>query len=253
MHRVAAKFVPGILRADQKQQRVNVWTVLRQLASDDETSFSRGHHWWWELDLRLRPWDKATILPVDKLHVTKAKKARQFKSNLKGMIITFFGIKGIVHKEFVPTGRTANSGFYCEVMRRLRENVRRHRPQLWREHTWLFHHDNARITLPFSPTSFRRKTKLLLSSTHRTPLFGILWLLPIYKNEIEAERTPVRYHWRDPGRIAESAWHSDRKGIPGSVPKMEERVGPVSTCGRELLRGRRRPIGFMVSFMIFTA
>jgi hypothetical protein len=30
-------------------------------------------------------------------------------------------------------------------------------------------------------------------------------------------------------------------------------VGPVSTCGRELLRGWWRPIGLMVSFMIFTA
>jgi len=29
----------------------------------------------------------------------------------------------------------------------------------------------------------------------------------------------------------------DRKGLPGSVPKMEETVGPVSTCERELLRG----------------
>jgi hypothetical protein len=30
---------------------------------------------------------------------------------------------------------------------------------------------------------------------------------------------------------------TDRKGLPGSVPKMEKTVGPVSTCGRELLRG----------------
>jgi hypothetical protein len=29
---------------------------------------------------------------------------------------------------------------------------------------------------------------------------------------------------------------SDRKGLQGSVPKMEETVGPVYTCGRELLR-----------------
>jgi hypothetical protein len=29
----------------------------------------------------------------------------------------------------------------------------------------------------------------------------------------------------------------DRKGLPGSVPKMEKMVGPVSTRGRELLRG----------------
>jgi hypothetical protein len=66
-------------------------------------------------------------------------------------------------------------------------------------------------------------------------------------------RTPVWYHWGDTGRIAESAWHSDRKGLPGSFPKMEETVGPVSTCGRELLRGWRLSIGLMASFTIFTA
>jgi hypothetical protein len=30
---------------------------------------------------------------------------------------------------------------------------------------------------------------------------------------------------------------TDRKGLTGSVPKMEETLGPVSTCGMELLRG----------------
>jgi hypothetical protein len=30
---------------------------------------------------------------------------------------------------------------------------------------------------------------------------------------------------------------TDRKKVSGSVPKMEETVGPVSTCGRELIRG----------------
>jgi len=41
MHRVAPKFVPRILTADQKQHRVNVCTELRQLASDNETFLSR--------------------------------------------------------------------------------------------------------------------------------------------------------------------------------------------------------------------
>jgi len=40
MRDVAAKFVPKILTADQKQQHV-VCTELRQLASDDETFLSR--------------------------------------------------------------------------------------------------------------------------------------------------------------------------------------------------------------------
>ena len=40
MQGVTSKFVPRILTAEQKQQRVNVRAELRQLASDDET-FSR--------------------------------------------------------------------------------------------------------------------------------------------------------------------------------------------------------------------
>jgi hypothetical protein len=34
---------------------------------------------------------------------------------------------------------------------------------------------------------------------------------------------------------------------------MEETVGPVPTCGRELPRGWWRPISLMLSFRIFTA
>jgi hypothetical protein len=34
------------------------------------------------------------------------------------------------------------------------------------------------------------------------PWFGTLWLLPISKNEIEAERMPVCSHWGDRGWIA---------------------------------------------------
>jgi hypothetical protein len=45
---------------------------------------------------------------------------------------------------------------------------------------------------------------------------------------------------------------TDRKGLPGRVPKIVT-VGPVSTCRRELLRGWWRPIGFMVSLTIVTA
>jgi len=41
MQRVATKFMPRILTADQRQRRVNVCTELRQLASDDENFLSR--------------------------------------------------------------------------------------------------------------------------------------------------------------------------------------------------------------------
>jgi len=33
--------------------------------------------------------------------------------------------------------------FYCEVLRRLRENVRCKRPEMWKNGDWLLHHNNA--------------------------------------------------------------------------------------------------------------
>jgi hypothetical protein len=90
----------------------------------------------------------------------------------------------------------------------------------------------------FSPQpAVSGETKKLLSSPiHRTPLIWHPMISSCFQNEIESERTSVWYQWGDPGRIAESAWHYERKGLPGNVPKMEETVRPVSTCGRELLR-----------------
>jgi len=76
------------------------------------------------------------------------------------MIITLFDIKGIVHIEFVPTGQTVNSGFYCEVLRRLREKVRRPSPLLWREQTWLLHHDNAPSHTAVLTHQFLAKNKM---------------------------------------------------------------------------------------------
>ena len=59
------------------------------------------------------------------------------------MLICFFRQKGIVHKEFVPPRQTVNATFYVQVLKRPRENVRRKRPDQWRNNTWLRHHDNA--------------------------------------------------------------------------------------------------------------
>jgi hypothetical protein len=46
----------------------------------------------------------------------RPKKARQIKSKVKGMIIIFFDIKKIVHKEFNMAGQTVNFTYYCDVL-----------------------------------------------------------------------------------------------------------------------------------------
>jgi hypothetical protein len=63
-------------------------------------------------------------------------------SNIKSMLI-FSDCEGIVHQEFVPPGQTVNQHYYLEVLKRLREQVRRKLPERWRNQDWLRHHDNA--------------------------------------------------------------------------------------------------------------
>jgi len=65
------------------------------------------------------------------------------KSKLKMMLICFFHQEGIVHREFVPPEMMANADFYCDVLRRLRENVWRKRPQKWQNQNLIIHHNNA--------------------------------------------------------------------------------------------------------------
>ena len=131
MHCAAAKFLPRILTDDQKQQRVNICTELCQLASNDETFLSRvitgDESWVYGYEPETKQQSSQWKSPMS----PRPKMARQVKSNVKNMIITFFDVKGIVHKEFVPTDQTVNSGFCCDVLQRLHENVRRRRPKLW--------------------------------------------------------------------------------------------------------------------------
>ena len=59
------------------------------------------------------------------------------------MLLAFFDSEGIVHHEYAPDGQTINKEFYLEVLRRLRESVRRKRPEKWRDGDWILQHENA--------------------------------------------------------------------------------------------------------------
>ena len=41
------------------------------------------------------------------------------------MLISFFDANGIVRQEFVPPGQTVNQQFYLQVLKRLRDSVRK--------------------------------------------------------------------------------------------------------------------------------
>jgi hypothetical protein len=55
----------------------------------------------------------------------------------------FFDWKGIVHHKFVQCDEMINKQLFQEVLVRLMDVVRRKRPELWENQTWMLHHDDA--------------------------------------------------------------------------------------------------------------
>jgi hypothetical protein len=77
-------------------------------------------------------------------------------------------------------------------------------PEIWREQTWLLHHNNATSHTSVPTQQFLAKPKMTViphPSYYTYLAVCDLFLSP--KKKIEAERMPVWYHWEDPGRIAQ--------------------------------------------------
>ncbi|CAN7975057.1 unnamed protein product, partial [Ixodes persulcatus] len=104
MKRVAAKFVPRLLTAEQKQGRVEACCALKEESRSDPNFFSKvitgDETWCYGYD----PESKQQSSQWKTSGSPRPKKARQVKSNIKTMLISFFDVKGVVHSEFVPQG-----------------------------------------------------------------------------------------------------------------------------------------------------
>jgi len=59
------------------------------------------------------------------------------------MLTVFFDHEGVVHHEYAPPGQTITKDYYIEVLRRLRDAVRRKWQQLWASGDWLLYHDKV--------------------------------------------------------------------------------------------------------------
>ncbi|KAJ4448840.1 hypothetical protein ANN_00231 [Periplaneta americana] len=73
----------------------------------------------------------------------RPKKARQVRSKIKVMLTVFFDVRGIVHHEYAPEGQMVTKEYYHDVLWRLRDAVRRKRPDMWTANNWHLQHDNA--------------------------------------------------------------------------------------------------------------
>ena len=67
---------------------------------------------------------------MEDVHFTETDKSKTSVVQCEKDAHFFFDVQGIVHREFVPPGQTVNQEFYLEVLRRMRENVRKKTPRI---------------------------------------------------------------------------------------------------------------------------
>lgn len=142
MRKISAKMVPKILTDEQKERRVQVCVDLSTRIEEDSDLVSKivtgDETWCYQYD----PETKRQSMQWCSQSSPRPRKARMSRSQIKTMLVCFFDIQGIVHREFVEQGSTVNQFKYLEILKRLREAVRRKRPHLW-SGGWILHHDNA--------------------------------------------------------------------------------------------------------------
>jgi len=191
MKRVAAKFVPRLLSEDQRASRLDVCCEMKHQLKTDPDFLSKiitgDESWCYGYD----PETKQQSSQWKSASSPRPKKARQVKSNVKTMLICFFDIKGLVHFEFVLQDQTVNQQFYLEVLKRLRDAVRRKRPELWWSGEWLLHNDYAPAHTALSVRQFLTKNGMTTDSHTPNPPDVVpcdFFLFPRMKRDFKGKR-----------------------------------------------------------------
>ena len=92
----------------------------------------------------------------------RAKTEKSVSSSMKCEGFAHFDCNGVVHHEFLPQGCTLNKEYYLEVMCRLHEVIRQKRTELWKNQSWILHHDNASAQTSMLVCKFLIKNKTVI-------------------------------------------------------------------------------------------
>ncbi|KAL4143544.1 hypothetical protein QTP88_005863 [Uroleucon formosanum] len=125
MRRVAAKFVPTLLSGEQKENRKQIATDLLECSESEDFFFKQiitgDETWIYGYDPETKGQSSQWKTPDS----PRPKKAR------------------LVRSQYAPKGQTITKEYYIDVLRRLRDAVRRKRPEFKESGSWKLHHDNA--------------------------------------------------------------------------------------------------------------
>lgn len=141
--KLCAQWVPHSLTMEQKHIRMrlsrqhlerfkrNKKDFVRRFITMDET-------WIYHHDPKSKQEAKEWCEPG----TSAPKRVRVQKSAKKVLASVFWDAKGILMIDYLQTGKTINSNYYCNLLEKLDEKIREKRPGLQKKKI-IYHHDNA--------------------------------------------------------------------------------------------------------------
>ncbi|UYV72295.1 hypothetical protein LAZ67_9002491, partial [Cordylochernes scorpioides] len=157
LKKTPAKFIPRFLSYEQKLCRLATCEDMLEMTRTDpewkDKIITGDETWVYGYD----PETKRQSAEWRGQGEPRPKKSRILKSRNKVLLVAFLDNKGIVHHEYLPAGQTVIKEMYLSILRRLREAIRKKRPEKWTNGDWILHHDNARPHTAHLVTSFLAK------------------------------------------------------------------------------------------------
>jgi hypothetical protein len=130
--------VPRILTPERKETRMNICADILQNTENDRNflgnAITSDESWLFQYD----PETKRQSMHR-KSHTSRKKKAWKSKSNFKAMMMVFFYIQGTVQL----IGCLKVRPLTRSTIRRLSQPFVNRWPEMWKNGSWILHHDNA--------------------------------------------------------------------------------------------------------------
>ena len=142
---ICVKFVPRVLREDQKERHCHDSREMVELVNSHpavlDALVTSDQSWIYCYDPETKRQSSQWKHPGS----IRPKKAGQSKSTHKHLMIPFFDSTGTIYMHWVPTGQTVNKEYYVEVLREFRKRFRWKRPALFKAGQWHVHQNNALV------------------------------------------------------------------------------------------------------------
>ena len=166
IQKICVKFVPRVLKEDQKERRCHDNREMVKLINSDpavlDALVTCDESWIYCYD----PETKRHSSQWKHAGSPRPKKARLNKSTHKLSMIPFFDSIGMIYMHWVPTGQTVNKEYYVAVLREFRKRFRRKRPALFKSGQWHFHKDNAPVHKSILVTGYLTKMGIKTVAPH---------------------------------------------------------------------------------------